>query len=166
MIDCYICTSPTPQPPRGEAHEAERSGRGRAGRAGQAGPTRRGTAHEERRTSEPMRQDRASRAPHQSRATTERRPAAAAEAQQASSSSPARGQRQTIQSGIVSRDPPTRPSHRARRRAPHTSEPERGHKAINPERLAPSADKAGGPPETAGQRQAPPEPRRGPQRGQ
>lgn len=43
-----------------------------------------------------MRQDRASRAQHQSRATTERRPAAEAEARQASSSGPARGQRQPI----------------------------------------------------------------------
>jgi len=43
-----------------------------------------------------MRQDRASRTPHQSRAATERRPAAA-EARQASSSSHARGQRQTIE---------------------------------------------------------------------
>ena len=100
IVQLLIDASVPPHPPprhtrrgaRGRAEEAEPG----QGRAGQAGPTRRGTAHEERRTSEPMRQDRASRTPHQSRATTERRPVAAAEARQASSSGPARGQRQPI----------------------------------------------------------------------
>lgn len=78
-----------PQPPRDEAHEAEPRRPSRAGRAGRVGPTRQATAREERRTSEPMRQDRVRRTPHQSRATTERRQAAA-EARQASSSRPVR----------------------------------------------------------------------------
>ena len=134
-----------PAPPRG--HEARRTrpsqgGRARAGQAEQAGHTRRGTAHEERKTSEPMRQDRASRAPHKSRATTERRPAAA-EARQASSSSHARGHRQTIKRESF---PAIRP---AAHHVEHDAEP-LAHRSpsmdagqSHPERLAPSAGKAG-----------------------
>lgn len=84
-----------------------------------------------------MRQDRASRTPHQSRATTERRPAAA-EARQASSSRPARVEhRQSIVSCFPrSTRPPitssTTPSHsriRARARTRGNPIPRDSHRA-------------------------------------